>query len=79
MKKQLRNLSQYTWKSWDDAANYLLTEKVDYDEALKYSDKSIENEDRFENEITKSKALTALNRKDEATAAQKKALDLAGP
>src|SRR6202140_5781893 len=23
LKKQLRNLSQYTWMSWDDAANYL--------------------------------------------------------
>ncbi len=79
IKKQLRNLSQYTWQSWDDAANYLLTEKVDLDDALKYSDKSIENEDRFENEITKSKALTALNRKDDAAVAQKKAVDLAGP
>ncbi len=79
LKKQLRDLSQYTWMSWDDAANYLLTEKIAYDEALKYSDKSIENEDRYENELTKSKALTALNRKDEATAAQKKALDLASP
>jgi len=27
LKNQLRNLSQYTWMSWDDAANYLLTEK----------------------------------------------------
>ncbi|HLX86449.1 MAG TPA: DUF2911 domain-containing protein [Terriglobales bacterium] len=79
VKKQLRNLSQYTWQSWDDAANYLLTEKIDPDDALKYADKSIENEDRFENEITKSKALTALNRKDDAMAAQKKAVDLAGP
>ena len=79
VKKQLRNLSQYTWQSWDDAANYLLTEKIDPDDALKYADKSIENEDRFENEITKSKALTALNRKDDAMAAQKKAVDLAAP
>jgi hypothetical protein len=79
LKKQLRNLSQYTWMSWDDAANYLLTEKIAYDEALKYADKSIETEDRFDNELTKSKALTALNRKDEAATAQKKALDLANP
>src|SRR5262252_581413 len=28
LKKQLRNLSQYTWMSWDDAAQYLLTEKI---------------------------------------------------
>jgi hypothetical protein len=79
LKKQLRNLSQYTWLSWDDAANYLLTEKIALDEALTYANKSIENEDRYDNEITKSKVLTALNRKDEATAAQKKALDLASP
>jgi tetratricopeptide (TPR) repeat protein len=79
LKKQLRNLSQYTWMSWDDAATYLITEKVALDDALTYANKSIENEDRYENEITKSKALTALNRKDEATTAQKKALDLANP
>jgi tetratricopeptide (TPR) repeat protein len=79
LKKQLRNLSQYTWQSWDDAANYLLTEKIDYDEALNYANKSIENEDRYDNELTKSKALAALNRKEEAAAAQKKALELASP
>ncbi len=79
LKKQLRNLSQYTWMSWDDAANYLLAEKVGLDSALTYADKSIENEDRFDNELTKSKVLTALNRKDDAAAAQKKALDMASP
>ncbi|MGD0825701.1 MAG: DUF2911 domain-containing protein [Terriglobales bacterium] len=79
LKKQLRNLSQYTWMSWDDAANYLLSEKIALDEALTYANKSIENEDRYDNEMTKSKVLTALNRKDEATRAQKKALDLANP
>src|SRR5450755_4772713 len=79
LKKQLRNLSQYTWMSWDDAANYLLTEKIAYDEALKYADKSIENEDRYDNELTKSKVLAALNRKEEAAAAQKKALEMASP
>jgi hypothetical protein len=79
LKKQLRNLSQYTWQSWDDAANYLLAEKTDYEDALKYADKSIENEDRFDNEMTKSKVLVAMNRKDEALSAEKKALGLANP
>jgi Protein of unknown function (DUF2911) len=79
LKKQLRDLSQYTWLSWDDAANYLLAEKVDLDQALTYVNKSIENEDRAENEMTKSKVLTALNRKDEAAVALKKSLDLSSP
>jgi Protein of unknown function (DUF2911) len=77
--KQLRNLSQYTWQSWDDAANYLVTEKIDLDQALKYVNKSIESEDRYDNEMTKSKVLVALNRKDEAETAQKRALDMANP
>ena len=55
LKKQLRNLSQYTWMSWDDAANYLLMEKVALDDALNYANKSIENEDRYDNEITSRK------------------------
>jgi len=79
LKKQLRGLAQYTWISWDDAANYLLAEKIALDQALTYANKSIENEDRYENELTKSKILAALNRKDEAAAAQKKALELASP
>jgi tetratricopeptide (TPR) repeat protein len=79
LKKQLRNLSQYTWISWDEAANYFLTEKIALDDALTYANKSIENEDRYDNEDTKAKVLTALNRKDEAATAQKKALDLASP
>jgi tetratricopeptide (TPR) repeat protein len=79
LKKQLRNLSQYTWMSWDDAATYLVTEKIGFDDALKYSDKSIETEDRYDNEMTKSQVLTALNRKDDAAAAEKKALSMASP
>ena len=79
LKKQLRNLSQYTWLSWNDAATYLLTEKIALDQALTYANKSIENEDRYENELTKSRVLMALNRSDEAAVAQKKALDFATP
>lgn len=79
LKNQLRNLSQYTWMSWDDAANYLLTEKIALDEALKYADKSIENEDRYDNEMTKARVLKALGRTDESEAARKKGLDLASP
>jgi len=79
LKKQLRNLSQYTWMSWNDAATYLLTEKIGLSDALSYAGKSIETEDRYDNELTKSRILTALDRKPEAQAAEKRALDLASP
>ena len=74
---QLRGLPQYTWEGWDDAANYLLAEKYDLDEALKDEDRSIGVEERFDNLITKARILDALNRKDEATVARNKALGMA--
>ena len=74
---QLRGLAQYTWDGWNDAANYLLTEKIDLDEALKYSDRSIKVEERFENLMTKADILEALNRKQEADASRSKALQMA--
>jgi Protein of unknown function (DUF2911)/Tetratricopeptide repeat len=75
--KQLRGLPQYTWMSWDDAANYLLAAKTDYEEALKYADTSIQNEERFDNLMTKANVLDAMGKKDDATNARNKALAMA--
>jgi hypothetical protein len=79
LKTQLRGLSQYTWMSWNDAATYLATEKVALPDALTYADKSIENEDRYDNELTKAQVLKAMGRQEEASAAEKKALGMATP
>ena len=76
---QLRGMAQYTWFGWDDAANYLVDHKMNLEEALKYTDKSIENEERFDNLLTKSKVLDAMGHKDEATTARNKALQKATP
>ena len=76
LRDQLRALRRYTWMSWDDAANYLLNEKIALDTALAYADTSIANEDRYGNEMTRSKVLAALNRRPEADTAQRKALYL---
>jgi DUF2911 family protein len=77
--RQLRGMPQYTWEGWDDAANYLLAQKTDLDEALKYEDQSIEVEKRYDNEMTKSNILEALGKKDEADGTRKLALSLANP
>jgi hypothetical protein len=74
---QLRGLSQYSWEGWDDAATYLLQEKIDLEEALKYADRSIQNEARFDNYMTKARVLDALGRKDEAATARNTALSMA--
>src|SRR5271154_1772906 len=41
LKKQLRSHAQYTWLSGDDAAKYLLAEKIALDQALAYANDSI--------------------------------------
>jgi hypothetical protein len=77
--QQLRGLPQYTWEGWDDAANYLLAQKTDLDEALKYEDQSIQVEKRFDNLLTKSNILDAMGKKDEADTTRKQALAMANP
>jgi hypothetical protein len=74
---QLRGLAQYAWDGWDDAANYLLQEKIALEEALKYSEKSIQAEERYDNLMTESRVLEALSRKQEAVSARSKALAMA--
>ncbi len=73
---QMRGLTQYTWDAWDDAATYLVDNKMDLNEALKYENNSIGNEDRFENEMTKSRILAAMGQKSEAEQEKAKALSL---
>jgi hypothetical protein len=76
LRNQLRGRAQYEWQAWDEAANYLVDHKLNLEEALKDSDRSIQGEERFENVMTKAQILDALNRKDEATTARNRAVDM---
>jgi len=71
---QLQGLAQYTWEGWDDAANYLLAQKYDLDEALQYEETSIRTEPRFDNFMTKSQILDAMGKKNDAATAKNQAL-----
>ena len=73
--RQIHGLNQYYWEGWDDAAGYLLANKIDLDEALKDEDQSIQAEERFDNLLNKSRILDAMGRKEDAAAIRNKALD----
>jgi tetratricopeptide (TPR) repeat protein len=77
LRNQLRGRVQFEWAAWEEAANYLLDNKLSTEEAAKYADHSVELEDRFETEITKSRALIALGRNQEALVARDKAISMA--
>jgi hypothetical protein len=80
IRAQLKGRGQFTWQSLDEGAQFCLTRKINLDEALRWADASIQNEERFENLSTKADILKALNRPDEAKAAWNHALEIAkGP
>jgi len=77
IQNQLRSIGGFTWAGYDEAANYLLDANYKLDEALKFTDRSILSEERFENLLTKSQILTAQGKKQEADAIQAKAYQTA--
>ena len=66
IRAQLKGAGQFAWQALDQAAQFCLTRKINLDEALRWADASIQNEERFENLSTKADILKALNRPDEA-------------
>jgi tetratricopeptide (TPR) repeat protein len=66
IRAQMKGAGQFAWQAPDQAAQFCLTKKIDLDEALRWADLSIQNEERFENLSTKADILKALNRQDEA-------------
>jgi len=79
VEKQLRAWPRWIWQSWDEAAAYLLDSHGNLQTALEDADHSIRIEERFDNLMTKSQILGALERKSEASATRTKALSLATP
>jgi tetratricopeptide (TPR) repeat protein len=77
IKNELRNVGGFTWAGYDEAAQWCLDNNYNLEEALKWEDTSIQNEDRFENWETKSRILEAMGRKDDASKALSTALDKA--
>ena len=69
IKNELRSVGGFTWGGYDEAAQWCLDNNYNLEEALKWEETSIQNEDRFENWETKSRILEAMGRKDEAAKA----------
>jgi hypothetical protein len=77
IRAQLKGPGQFAWQALDQGAQFCLTRKINLDEALRWADASIQNEERFENLSTKADILKALNRQDEAKTTWNKALEMA--
>jgi hypothetical protein len=72
-----RGHGQWEWDSLAQAAQFALTKKTGLEDALRWVDRSIQLEERFENLSTKADLLKALNRAEEAKATAAKAMEKA--
>lgn len=77
VKNELRNVGGFTWAGYDEAAQWCVDNNYDLEEALKWEETSIQNEQRFENWETKSRILDAMGRKEESAKALSTALEKA--
>ena len=79
IRNQMRGRAQYEWEAPNEAAQFCLSKKINLEEALKWADLSIQNEERFENLTTKSELLKAMNKTDEAKKIWERAIEKTTP
>src|SRR5258707_15609230 len=77
IKNELRSFGGFTWIGYDESAQWCLENNYNLEEALKWEETSIQNEERFENLETKSRILDVLGRKEESAKILSKAFDRA--
>ncbi len=79
IRNQLRGAAAFNWMSHNDATEWCLENKVNYEEASRWIDRSVTIEERFENLETKSRLLVALGKESEGKTVKEKAFAKAGP
>jgi hypothetical protein len=74
---QLKGLAQFSWQGWDQAANWALQVEDHYEEALGWTDRSIQIEERFDNLFSKAQLLEKTGETDQVAEIMDKALAMA--
>jgi hypothetical protein len=82
LRNELRGATGFTWQAWNAAAQYLLQQNRDLDEALRWADSAVSlpfvGQANFTTLSTKAQVLEKLSRVKEASAIMATALDLPG-
>ncbi len=76
IREQLRNQPGFTWHGWEEAAHYCIVNKVNYDEGLKWVNRSIQMEENFTNVAAKAQLLTLMGNTKDAAEAKGKVMKL---
>ncbi len=76
IREQLRNTPGFGWHGWEEAAHYCIVNKTNYDEALKWIDRSILIEENYINLAAKKQLLNLMSNPTEANKITKRILIL---
>jgi len=76
-KKELDSAPGFTWQAWNQAANYALQNNASVDEALEWSDRSIQINRNFQNLWTKAGLIEKKGSNDEADKLRNEAMLIA--
>ena len=79
LRREMRHLPGYKQETYYEAALYCVDNDFNYDEALRWIDKAIEEGERFENLDLKAQILGRMGRTEEAATLQANALKVAEP
>jgi hypothetical protein len=76
MRDQLRGMPAFGWHGWEEAAHYCIVNKINYDEALTWINRSIAMEENFTNVAAKAQLLTLMGKTADAAESRTKMLKL---
>ena len=76
IREQLRNMPGFSWHGWEEAAHYCIMNKTNYDEALKWINRSIQMQENYTNVAAKAQLLTLMGNTKEAAEAKGKVMGL---
>lgn len=76
IREQLRNMQGFGWHGWEEATQYCITNKINYEEALKWINTSIRMEENFVNTAAKARLQLLMGNTVDADVTKKRMLAL---
>ena len=79
IRRELRNTPGFSWVSYNEAANYCADENINYDEAVKWSNRSISANENFDNLETLAQLQKKMGKPDESVKTIQRAMLIGKP
>ena len=79
IRRELRNTPGFSWVAYNEAANYCADEDINYDEAIKWANRSISANENFDNLETLAQLQKKTGKDDESEKTMQRAMLIAKP